>query len=227
MHIRQAASAQQGQRSGKHQGRQDRDTQTRLGRQLALQVFQLAPQRFTVRHDGQLCCTRRDQCRQIVKNRARLDAGRLKKCQQGRQLVMGARVPGGAQTQLLAAVKQTLRDILERLHVLAQQGQRLGAHALGGTELVGPLADALGQHQQLTCSRDLRGGRVLLQLEVGHRLADLQQLGRLPVNQAQGLARLHHDFLLCQDGCRVLFGLLGQGHDFVQHRLVRTAQGTE
>ena len=59
------------------------------------------------------------------------------------------------------------------------------------------------------------GARVLLQLERRHRLGDFQQVGRLAVDGAQGVAHLRQDLLLAHHGAGVLFGALHQGRDLL------------
>ena len=190
--------------------------QTGLGGQLALQTFQLAAQWLAVGNDGGLCFAGRHQTLQVAQNRAGLGPGLFVQLDQRFQLFAGLRVLGGRQAQLGAAFQQALRDFLEGVQVLAQQEHGLRAHAFHGLELVGRLADTLGQHHQLASGGDFGSGRILLQLERGDRFSDFQQVGRLAVDGAQSVTHLRQDLLLTHHHAGVALGALHQGVDGVQ-----------
>ena len=170
------------------------------------------------------CASRaRHQALQVAEDGAGLGAGEFVGLEDVLELRRGSARRGCRQAQLGAAVEQAAGDFLEAVQVLAEQEDRVGADALDRQELVGRLADALGQHHQLAGGRDLGNGRALLHLERGHRLGHFQQVGRLAVDVAQRGADLGQDLLLRQHRLGVLLGAVGQRRDRGQLGVVLAA----
>jgi hypothetical protein len=144
LHIGQTTRASQREGSSQNQQGQRATTDTGLCLQLGLHFFQIAAQRFAVGNDGVLGFTRGHQALQVAQNGAGLNASLFIHLDQRIQLLTRGGILGGRQAQLGTAREQTLGDFLEGIQVLAQQKHGLGAHAFGGQELVGGLADTLG-----------------------------------------------------------------------------------
>ncbi len=147
----------------------------------------------------------------------RLACGSLVELDQRRQPlpVCGSRVPGRRSSG--AAVEQALGDFVERVQVLAEQEHRLGVDAFDGQEFVGRLADALRQHHELAERRDL--GRVDVSAAASATdtvSADLEQVGRLPVDARSAWPTSVSDLLLGEHDAGVLLRPVDQRHDHVE-----------
>ena len=184
----------------------------------------MAAQRFAVGVDGSLCLAGGDQALQVAQNGAGLGAGLFVELDQCLDLLAGLGVARGGQAQFAAAAQQAFGDFLERVQVLAQQEHGLGAHAFGGLEFVGRLADTLGQHHELAGSGDFRRAGALLQLQRGDGFGDLQQVRGLPVDGAQRVADLGQDLLLVHHHLGALLGALHQRRDLGQFIGIGAAQ---
>ncbi len=114
------------------------------------------------------------------------------------------------------AIEQALRNFLEGIQVFAEQKHRFGTDPLQGQKLTRRLADALGQHHQLTGCSHLGRGRALLHLERSNGFGILEQLRRLPVDGAQGTRDLGQNFLLPQHYFGIALRTFYQGGDGVE-----------
>ena len=227
LHAGNSDTAKQNEQASQCQGSKLACAQTRLRRKLVLQAFQLATQWLAVANDRGLGFTGRNQPLQVAQNGAGLRAGLFVELDQRFELFACLRILGGRQAQLRAAIKQALGNFLERVQVLTQQKHGLGAHAFHGLEFVGRFTDTLGQHHQLTGSRNFGGWRVLLQLERRHGFSDLQQIRRLAVDGAQRVTYLHQDFLLAHDHAGVAFRALHERGRTLQVGLELLTEGLD
>ena len=157
LHVGQADGAQDGEHATTAQGRQRAGAQAGLRRQLALQVFQRAAQRFAVGNDRCLRFARRHQALQVAQDGAGLRAGLLVQLDQRfqalarlRVLAMPARRSSGLPSSRPCAIS------LKEFKSLPSRNTASGRHAFHGQEFVGRLADTLRQHHQLAGCGDFR-----------------------------------------------------------------------
>ena len=224
LHVGQTHRCQQGDRRRNQQHQQAAQTQTRRARQLVLQCLQILAQRLAVGHDGGLRFTSGHQALQVAQNAAGLGARLLVHLEQRGEAFARLLVLGGCQAQFLAAIQQALGDLFEGVQVLSKQENRLGAHAFHGQELVGRLADALGQHHQLASRGDFGGGCVLLQFERRDSLGDFQQVRRLAADRAQGSTDLRQRLLLGEHRSRVFLSAIDQRDNLAHFGAVGVTQ---
>ena len=222
--IRQRRATGQRKQRRRHHGEQLTPAQTGGGRQLALKALETRPQRLAVADHAGLRLAGRHQTLQVAQNGTSVGAGLLVQLQQGFQPLADLRIGGGLQAQLGAAVEQAFSDFLEGVQVLAQQEHGLGAHAFHGQELVRRFADALRQHHQLACRRDLGRGSAKLQLQRRDCFSDFQEVGRLAVDGAKRVTHLGQDLLLRQHHAGIALGGIHLGQQLAQQPLKLGAQ---
>mmetsp|Transcript_9625 Transcript_9625/g.22383 ORF Transcript_9625/g.22383 Transcript_9625/m.22383 type:complete len:774 (-) Transcript_9625:5462-7783(-) len=210
------------QRHQRHHQEEDQPPTGTGGRlQLGGRLLQAFAQRLGVVEHRGLRLARRHQALQIAQNGRGLNPGLLVLLQQRLQALLQLRILRGAQAQLGAAADQRLGDQLEGVQVLAEQEHGLGADAFLRQELVGALADALSQHDELTDGRDLTRRRTDLQRLGRHRFGGFEQVAGLAVDRTQRLAHLGQDLFLGLHDLAVLLGPLDQRLERLQRRLYR------